>query len=87
MVTIAAPHLAAAPRHRHYQLSAFQSSFEEIGNIVRLLSNSDFPKAKFRFDFHPDAKVSPGVDLSEAVGKQAGLTGLDTHFYRFRQTE
>lgn len=29
-----------------------------------------FQKAKFRFDFHLEAKVSPSVDLSEALGKQ-----------------
>lgn len=37
-------------------------------------------KAKLRFDFKPDAKVSPGVDASEAVGKQAGLIRLHTLF-------
>lgn len=42
-----------------------------------------FQKAKFRFDFHLEAKVSPSVDLSEALGKQVWLdfthicTGLD----------
>lgn len=46
-----------------------------------------FLKAKFRFNFHPDAKVSPSVDLSEAIGKQAGLIRLHAHFYRFKQTD